>query len=118
MDYYLLAVLTTFPVRPTAAAILGVVARPIPQINESAKVGISKKDHVTAMPAVSPIGPATGNELLTSQADDAVSAVAGLDLNIRLVDKHRAAPLGRHVRTSRRPELRVPDDAFPASRQT
>src|SRR5437667_405925 len=74
-----------------AGAILppaGLVIAPVAEIDERRQVRIRDHDHAAAAAAVPPVGAAARDVLFAPEADGAVAAVAGLDVDRNLVNKH------------------------------
>ena len=71
----------------TVFAALGAHRAQVTHVLQRAQSRIGDQDYVSAVAAVAPCGPAERYELLPAERDDAVAAVAGLDLDRALVDE-------------------------------
>src|SRR5439155_23296733 len=87
---------------------------------EVAKRRVGDQDDVAAVAAVAAVGTALGNELLAAEAERAVAALSGLDVNRRTVAEHgrTVAPSlpGRPARATTRGQPRVTNECRAAHR--
>ncbi len=67
----------------------------ISKIQKGSELTGRPEDDIPAVSAMSAVGTATGNVLLPSEGDAAVSAVPGLDEYFDLIDKHRFTGWGQ-----------------------
>jgi hypothetical protein len=75
---------------PMLAALGGIVSLVV-KIEEGGDGGIRLQDHAAAVPSVTTVGTAAGNELLAPEADTAGPPVATLDEDVDLVNEHGVA---------------------------
>ena len=59
-----------------------------PEVLKARQVRRSLQDDVTAVSAVSAVRSAVGNILLGMETESAVTAVTGLHINLRVINKH------------------------------
>ena len=72
---------------PVPAAVGAEVCPPAERL-EVAKGVVAPEDHVTAVAAVTPVGAALGDVRLTAEAERAVAAGAGADLDAGAIGEH------------------------------
>jgi len=64
------------------------------QGGEVAQRRVGANDHVTAATPVAAVGPALRHVLLAAEAEGAVAAASGLDVNLRAVVEHTSVAFG------------------------
>ena len=62
-------------------------SRCVAVVEQRREIAVGDEHDVAAAPAVAAVGPAARHELLAAEADAAVAAVAGSDVDRRLVDE-------------------------------
>ena len=86
-DIQRLPVLAVAALALTVHAVAGRVLALISEVHQCGHIIVNNKNNVAAAPAVATVGAAGGDVLLAVERDRAVSALAGVDTDARLINK-------------------------------